>query len=79
MAGRTRAPCCDAPRWRRAKGTNRIYTLMSVARKYRRHGVARALVEAARRFVDSEGGNAAIYQHTDTPVAGAMEFLNVNY
>ncbi len=52
---------------------------MSVARKYRRHGVARALVEAARRFVDSEGGYAAIYQHTDTPVAGAMEFLNVNY
>ncbi len=52
---------------------------MSVARKYRRHGVARALVEAARRFVDSAGGYDAIYQHTDTPVAGAMEFLNVNY
>ncbi len=36
-----------------------------IARGHRRRGAARALVEAARRFVAGEGGYRTIYLHTD--------------
>lgn len=45
-----------------------------IAREHRRRGVARALVEAARRFVRDAGGYDAIYLHTNPAVPGAEAF-----
>lgn len=45
-----------------------------IAREHRRRGVARALVEAARRFIRDEGGYDTIYLHTNPSVPGAEPF-----
>jgi len=45
-----------------------------IAREHRRRGVARALVDAARRFVADEGGYRTIYLHTNAAVPGAEAF-----
>ncbi|MER5323925.1 GNAT family N-acetyltransferase [Streptosporangium roseum] len=41
---------------------------------HRRHGLARAMVGLARRFVTDAGGYEALYLHTDTRVDGAEAF-----
>ena len=45
-----------------------------IAREHRRRGVARPLVEAARRFIRDEGGYDTIYLHTNPRVPGAEPF-----
>jgi ribosomal protein S18 acetylase RimI-like enzyme len=45
-----------------------------VARAHRRRGVARALVELARRFAAAEGGYDVICLHTDVRAPGAAPF-----
>jgi ribosomal protein S18 acetylase RimI-like enzyme len=45
-----------------------------IAREHRRRGAARALVEAARRFIRDEGGYDTIYLHTNPGVPGAEAF-----
>ena len=45
-----------------------------IVREHRRRGVARALVEAARRFIRDEGGYDTIYLHTNPRVPGAEPF-----
>ncbi len=45
-----------------------------IACEHRRRGVARALVEAARRFIRDEGGYDTIYLHTNPSVPGAEPF-----
>lgn len=45
-----------------------------IAREARRRGVARALVEAARRFIREEGRYDTIYLHTNPTVPGAEAF-----
>jgi GNAT superfamily N-acetyltransferase len=40
----------------------------------RGHGIGRALVDAARQFVATEGEYRCLYLHTDTRVAGAEAF-----
>ncbi|SHF06634.1 GNAT family N-acetyltransferase [Streptoalloteichus hindustanus] len=45
-----------------------------VRREHRRHGLARAMVEMARRFVAATPGYRAIYLHTDTRIDGAEPF-----
>ena len=45
-----------------------------VAREHRRRGIASALVEATRRFVEAEGGYKVLYLHTDASVEGAEPF-----
>jgi GNAT superfamily N-acetyltransferase len=45
-----------------------------VAREHRRRGIARALVELARRFAAAEGGYEVICLHTDTRAPGAEGF-----
>jgi ribosomal protein S18 acetylase RimI-like enzyme len=45
-----------------------------IAREHRRRGAARALVDAARRFVRDEGGYTVIYLHTNVTVPEAEPF-----
>lgn len=45
-----------------------------IAREHRRRGIARTLVEAARRFIRDEGGYDTIYLHTNPSVPGAEPF-----
>lgn len=65
------------PRWLAERyGTPDTAQLFRVciAPAARRRGVARVLVEAARRFVATEGGYRTIYLHTDPRVPGAEAF-----
>jgi GNAT superfamily N-acetyltransferase len=45
-----------------------------VAREHRRRGIARTIVELARRFAAAEGGYDVICLHTDTRAPGAEGF-----
>jgi ribosomal protein S18 acetylase RimI-like enzyme len=45
-----------------------------VAREHRRRGIARTLVDLARRFAAAEGGYAVICLHTDVRAPGAEGF-----
>jgi GNAT superfamily N-acetyltransferase len=61
---------CDRYDPERTAQLYRVY----IAREHRRRGAARALVEAARRFVKEEGGYTVIYLHTNAGVPGAEPF-----
>ncbi|MCP2257367.1 Acetyltransferase (GNAT) family protein [Streptoalloteichus tenebrarius] len=56
-----------------AESTAQLFRVY-VRREHRRHGLARAMVEMARRFVARTPGYEAIYLHTDTRVDGAEPF-----
>lgn len=45
-----------------------------VSREHRRRGIARSLVDLARRFAAAEGGYSVICLHTDTRAPGAEGF-----
>jgi ribosomal protein S18 acetylase RimI-like enzyme len=45
-----------------------------IDRAHRRRGIARALVDHARKFVAADGGYDTIYLHTDASVPGAEAF-----
>jgi GNAT superfamily N-acetyltransferase len=66
MAGGPKSP--PHPRWlaeRYHPATTAQLFRVYIDRDQRRRGVARALVEAARRFVAAEGGYRVLYLHTD--------------
>jgi ribosomal protein S18 acetylase RimI-like enzyme len=76
MAGGPKSP--PHPAWLAARyqpeRTAQLFRVY-VQRDHRRRGIARALVDAARRFVVAEGGYDTIYLHTDaTATPGADEF-----
>ncbi|MDU0289747.1 GNAT family N-acetyltransferase [Saccharothrix longispora] len=65
------------PAWlaeRYAGGTTAQLFRVYVRAEHRRHGLARALVDAATRFVAGTPGYERIYLHTDTRVPGAEPF-----
>jgi GNAT superfamily N-acetyltransferase len=61
---------CDRYDPERTAQLYRVY----IAREHRRRGAARALVEAARRWIKEEGGYTVIYLHTNVNVPGAEAF-----
>lgn len=60
--------------WRYSPETTAQLYRVYIAPDHRRRGVARALVEAARRWIAAEGGYRVIYLHTNVGVPGAEAF-----
>lgn len=69
--------CPPNPQWladRYAGSTTAQLVRVYVASAWRGHGIGRALVDTASRFVATEGGYRCLYLHTDTRVPGAEAF-----
>lgn len=75
QAGGPKSPPFDSSLTNRygASQTAQVYRVY-IQREHRRRGIASHLVEAARRFVASEGGYTRLYLHTDPKSDGAEPF-----